>query len=271
MIDYAIDANWSDYVIEDIKHIGYSIVKNVITPADINEATERMYQVQERILHEVGKERLEKALEIGVLRLMMKYDPYFIKFLEVPAFHEIVDMTISETAIMHLQNGFINPPVKSKIENIFQYQFHRDFPRVLNGYLLSINIMVAISDFTNDNGATLVIPASHQKSAPLSDWYLKKNTISLECPSGSLIIFDSTLWHSAGRNITDEDRLGINHQFVRSYLKQQIDYVRALGKELIDQQMPRVQQLLGQYTRVVTSLDEYYRPEHERLYRKGQG
>jgi ectoine hydroxylase-related dioxygenase (phytanoyl-CoA dioxygenase family) len=33
----------------------------------------------------------------------------------------------------------------------------------------------------------------------------------------------------------------------------------------------RTQQLLGWYTRVVTSLDEYYRPSDERLYRSGQG
>jgi ectoine hydroxylase-related dioxygenase (phytanoyl-CoA dioxygenase family) len=36
-------------------------------------------------------------------------------------------------------------------------------------------------------------------------------------------------------------------------------------------QAPRTQQLLGWYTRVVTSLDEYYRSEGDRLYRKGQG
>jgi hypothetical protein len=29
--------------------------------------------------------------------------------------------------------------------------------------------------------------------------------------------------------------------------------------------------LLGWYTRVVTSLDEFYRPPEERLYRSGQG
>ena len=36
-------------------------------------------------------------------------------------------------------------------------------------------------------------------------------------------------------------------------------------------QRPRTQQLLGWYTRTPTSLDEYYRPPEERLYRSGQG
>jgi len=36
-------------------------------------------------------------------------------------------------------------------------------------------------------------------------------------------------------------------------------------------QKPRTQQLLGWYTRVPASLDDYYRPQEERLYRKHHG
>jgi ectoine hydroxylase-related dioxygenase (phytanoyl-CoA dioxygenase family) len=81
----------------------------------------------------------------------------------------------------------------------------------------------------------------------------------------------STLWQCAGRNTSGKDRLAINHQFTRSYLKQQIDYVRALGEGVVSALAPRTQQLLGYYTRVVMSLDEYYRTGDERLYRAGQG
>ena len=86
-----------------------------------------------------------------------------------------------------------------------------------------------------------------------------------------MIVFDSTLYHAAGQNRSGEDRLSINHQFTRSFFKQQIDYIRLLGDEAVETLHPRTQQLLGWYTRVVTSLDEYYRPPEERLYRGGQG
>ena len=75
-----------------------------------------------------------------------------------------------------------------------------------------------------------------------------------------MIVFDSTLMHAAGENVSGRDRLAINQQFTRSYVKQQVDYVRALGDEVVLAQKDRTQQLLGWYTRVVTSLDEYYRP-----------
>jgi ectoine hydroxylase-related dioxygenase (phytanoyl-CoA dioxygenase family) len=86
-----------------------------------------------------------------------------------------------------------------------------------------------------------------------------------------MIVFDSTLWHAAGANASGRDRLAINHQFTRSWIKQQIDYVRALGDAGVEAQPPRTQQLLGWYTRVVTSLDEFYQPAEQRLYRRGQG
>ena len=110
-------------------------------------------------------------------------------------------------------------------------------------------------------------------SAPgvLRQGFLEAGSVAVECPAGSMFIFDSTLWHASGRNQTDSDRLAINHMFTRSFFKQQIDYVRALGDDFILSQPPRTQQLLGWYTRVVTSADEYYRPTEERLYRAHQG
>jgi ectoine hydroxylase-related dioxygenase (phytanoyl-CoA dioxygenase family) len=84
-------------------------------------------------------------------------------------------------------------------------------------------------------------------------------------------VFDSTLWHASGRNTSGRDRLSINHQFTRSWIKPQIDYVRALGDGFVGSLPERSRQLLGWYTRVVTSLDEFYRPPEERLYRAGQG
>jgi len=231
-----------------------------------------MYRVQKAIWCDVGQERLIRAGELGVLRVMMKYDLHFLKFLELPEVLDVIDATVSNTAIMHLQNGFILPSFPAQqTPSVFQNGFHQDFPRVLNGYLASINIMFAIDEFSRDTGATLVVPATHQMMDPPDENYLNKNAVALECPAGSMIVFDSTLWHAAGVNTSGKDRLAINHQFTRSYIKQQIDYVRAIGDEVVLAQPPRTQQLLGWYTRVVTSLDEYYRSDGDRLYRKGQG
>lgn len=272
IVDPKRNSDWLQNVIEGLGSSGYAVVTNVLDESFIERARGGMYRVQQKILNEIGEARLKGAGELGVLRLMPKYDPFFLRFLETPELLSIIDRTISDTAILHTQNGFILPSFPAGQEpSIFQNSFHRDFPRVLNGYVTSVNAMFAIDDFSAENGATLVVPGTHQKMSPPDPSYLQAHSIPVVCEAGSMFVFDSTLWHAAGPNLSGKDRLAVNHQFTRSYIKQQIDYVRALGDQLILSLAPRTQQLLGWYTRVVTSLAEYYVPEHERIYRRGQG
>jgi ectoine hydroxylase-related dioxygenase (phytanoyl-CoA dioxygenase family) len=266
------DADWLPKALEATKYVGYAIVEGVVEPDLLERTREALYAVQQRIRDDIGEDRLERAGELGVLRLALAYDDVFLRYLELPEVLGIVDGLVSETAILHLQNGFVLPtkPV-SQNGRVFQQSFHRDFPRHLNGYLASINTFFAIDDFSAENGGTIIVPGTHQRAERPDDLYLEAAQQSVECPAGSMIVFDSTLWHAAGENRSGKDRLGLNQQFTRSFIKQQIDYVRALGDEYVESLPPRTQQLLGWYTRVVTSLDEYYRPADQRLYRSGQG
>lgn len=271
-VDSKKDLDWLELTLEAVRHTGFAVVTNVLDSLFIEKTLAAMSRVQEKLREDIGEERLKRAGELGVLRLMPKYDLFFLSFLEIPEVLAIIDRTISETAILHTQNGFILPSLsEGEIKPIFQNSFHQDFPRVFNGYVASINIMFALDEFSAENGATKVVPRTHQTASTPDQEYLKENAIALECRAGSMLVFDSTLWHAAGANTSGKDRFAINHQFTRSYIKQQIDYVRALGDAAVLAQKARTQQLLGWYTRVVTSLDEYYRPEDERLYRRGQG
>jgi ectoine hydroxylase-related dioxygenase (phytanoyl-CoA dioxygenase family) len=266
------DGDWLTTALEAIRLVGCVVVGGVLDVDVLARTRSAMYSAQEAIVREVGADRLERAGELGVLRLMMKFEPFLLTYLEIPHVLQVVDRTVSETAVLHLQNGFILPSFPAeRAPEVFQTSFHQDFPRVLNGFLASVNVFFAIDEFSAVNGATLVVPGTHQRVTPPDSGYLRRNALPVVCPAGSMLLFDSTLWHAAGINTSGQDRLAINHQFTRSYFKQQIDYVRALGDDILVTLPPRTQQLLGWYTRVVTSLDEYYQPEAARLYRRGQG
>jgi ectoine hydroxylase-related dioxygenase (phytanoyl-CoA dioxygenase family) len=266
------DQAWLEKALVSLRRSGAAVVEGVLDDGFLEETRAAMYRAQAGILSEISSSRLERAGELGVLRLMLKFDHHFYRFLELPEVLAVVDATLSPTAILHLQNGFILPSFpEGKAPEVFQNRFHQDFPRVLNGYMASLNVFFAIDAFTRQNGATLFVPGSHQRMQVPETADLEANAVAVECGPGSMVVFDSTLYHAAGANVSGKPRLAINHQFTRSYIKPQIDYVRALGDAAILGQPPRSQQLLGWYTRVVTSLDEYYRPTEERLYRKGQG
>jgi ectoine hydroxylase-related dioxygenase (phytanoyl-CoA dioxygenase family) len=265
------DPGWLGQTVESLRFLGYAIVEEVVPEDLLKRARDAMYKVQGRILADVGHDRLEGAGELGVLRLMLRYDPIFVEFLELPEVLAVIDATVSETAILHLQNGLVLPPANGDAPDVFQLRFHRDFPRVVNGYTASINTFFAIDEFTAENGGTILVPGTHQREPAPTEQFMANVQVPAECRAGSMIVFDSTLLHAAGVNRSSLDRIAINQQFTRSWIKQQINYVRALGDGFVVAQKPRTQQLLGWYTRTPTSLDEYYRPPEERLYRAGQG
>lgn len=266
------DPDWLPRVLRAVQRDGCAVVEGVLEAGLIERLVRALYAVRERIIDEIGLDRLRRAGELGVLRVLPKFDAMFLELIELPEVLSVVDSAVGPTSILHLQNGLLLPSLPpDATPSIFQNRFHMDFPRVLNGYLCSINLLFALSPFSFENGGTLVVPGTHQRQQRPGDAWLEQHAVPVECPAGSMLVFDSTLYHAAGRNVSGADRLGINQQFTRSYFKQQIDLVRALGDEVIRTRRPRTQQLLGWYTRVPTSLDEFYRPPDERLYRSGQG
>ena len=235
--------NWLQDLLAALRRDGIGIVESVLDPSFLESTRKSMYAARDAIVRDVGMQRLEAAGERGVLRLMMKYEPFFTRFLEFPELLAVVDATLKETAILHLQNGLLLDSAPDRTTpDIFQMRFHTDFPRYLNGYLASVNVFFAIDEFTEQNGATRVVPGSHQNTEGPSPEVLLKTSVPAVCPAGSMIVFDSTLFHAAGVNHSGRDRLAINHQFTRSYIKQQIDYVRALGDESVTRLPPRSQQ-----------------------------
>jgi ectoine hydroxylase-related dioxygenase (phytanoyl-CoA dioxygenase family) len=87
---------------------------------------------------------------------------------------------------------------------------------------------------------------------------------AVKCSGGPLVVFDSTLWHVAGPNRSDADRIPIDHQFT-PYIEQQFDYARALGDVLAQRQSDRVQRPIGWCGRVLTSLEGCYATSGQRL------
>lgn len=262
-----------DLLEEALSVEGYFVIEGVIDPALCRRLESAISTGLLGVRAAVGVDRLENARELGVVRIPMLFDDAFLEVLEHPVMLDVVDRTVGPTATLHLQNGFSLPPIADSgdTSDVFQLAFHPDFPRYLNGYLASVNVMLAVDAFTANNGGTLVVPGTHQRAERPSTEYLEARAVPVECPAGSLVVFDSTLWHAAGRNHSDRDRKAINHQFTRSWLKPQIDYVRALPAELSERLSERTRKLLGWDTRVVTALDEYYQPAERRLYKSGQG
>ena len=204
---------------------------------------------------------------------MLRDDSHFASLLELEEVLAVVDSCLSPTAILHLQNGLILPPrdpARDRSVGRFQRSFHRDFPRYLEGYVASVNTFLAIDEFTIENGATLLVPGSHQRAeAPDREEMEAGGTGPVPRRLDGRLRLDAL---ARRRAESLGPRSAGDQPAVHALVHQAADRLRPRARRG-DGDTPRAAhpQLLGWYTRVVTSLDEYYRSPEERLYRSGQG
>ncbi len=108
---------------------------------------------------------------------------------------------------------------------------------------LIANTLIALDDFTRENGATMVVPGSHKWTRAVE---LDAKVVYAEMPAGSLLIFDGALWHGGGGNTTrDRRRRSINLNFNLSWLRQQENQYIAIPRKVWLSLLVRLQRLLG--------------------------
>jgi hypothetical protein len=127
-----------------------------------------------------------------------------------------------------------------------QQQLHADQGYLPEPWLRSevVNIIYALDEFTDENGATRVVPGSHQiGSAPPSQ---DPPTEPILAPSGALICLDGRVWHGTGRNATHTHmRRAIFAYYCRPYIRQQENFSRSLHAPLLQALTPVQSRLLG--------------------------
>lgn len=83
---------------------------------------------------------------------------------------------------------------------------------------LSLNCLWAIDPFTAASGGTLVVPGSH--TSP-SEERPAQPPISVEMPAGSAVLYDASLFHGGGANVSGNRRAAVSAVYCRAWLRQQ--------------------------------------------------
>ena len=105
------------------------------------------------------------------------------------------------------------------------------------------NLMWALTDFTEANGATRLVPGSHLKDNPVYGGTYE--SIPAEMKRGSVLIWDGSLWHGGGANTTGQRRTGIAMNYCAGFIRQQENQQLGLKPELVKTFSPRLQELVG--------------------------
>jgi ectoine hydroxylase-related dioxygenase (phytanoyl-CoA dioxygenase family) len=148
---------------------------------------------------------------------------------------------------------------------------HVDSPRFIPGYATNIGIIFPLDDFTEENGATLYLKGSHDSAELPDDATFFSNACRACCSAGDMILFNARTVHAAGVNRTARPRHALTINFCRSYMRQRFDFPRLVPQAAIDRLGADGRRLIGMNVRMPTSLEEFYLPEDERLYKPNQG
>ncbi|MCU1462146.1 MAG: Phytanoyl-CoA dioxygenase [Acidimicrobiales bacterium] len=106
------------------------------------------------------------------------------------------------------------------------------------------NSMWALTDFTEANGATRIIPGTHTfDHSP--DYGQHYDSIAAEMPRGSVLIWHGSLWHGGGANHTGERRIGIAMNYCAGYIRQQENQQLGVPPSLVKTFPRRLQELVG--------------------------
>lgn len=225
--------------------------------------------LREELCKAIAEDTIEypHVFDTGMVHNLMIRGPELANILSNCAMEEFVAKVLGETYILYAYQSSSLPPG----EGNYGTRIHVDSPRFIADYCTNVGVIFPLDDFTEENGATYVLPGSHKQEAPDNLDRFDEHCVRVVCNKGDMIVFHGRTWHRAGNNQTDTARHAITLNMCRSYMRQRFDFARMLPGEFIAGQSEQAKRLIGMSVRVPSSLHEFYLPEHERLYKANQG
>ncbi len=139
---------------------------------------------------------------------------------------------------------------------------HRDdciYPVQLPGMEMLIGCVWALTDFTEQNGATQIVPGSHRHIS-MGENTDVSNVEQAIMPKGSVLFYLGSTMHGAGANRSDKARMGLINLYSLGWLRQETNQYMSVPLERARALDERMRRLLGYTThdRLGDRLGKYY-------------
>jgi ectoine hydroxylase-related dioxygenase (phytanoyl-CoA dioxygenase family) len=150
----------------------------------------------------------------------------------------------STTFHVHLTQAIAIGPGQAA-QPIHRDQWAFDFFSFPEGYDVQLNTIWALTDFTEANGATRVVPGSNRGDVDRLGSFEPDDTVPAEMSRGSVLVYSGSVHHGGGANTTADVRVGINLTYARSWLRQEENQYLAVPMEVAQTLDDDLLRLLG--------------------------
>jgi ectoine hydroxylase-related dioxygenase (phytanoyl-CoA dioxygenase family) len=225
--------------LERVARDGFTIVENAIAPDLLEAIDDALVRLERELDARPAMNGFEGHRTVRIYNLLKfgaPFDAIPVHAKVLPIIEGVLDegCLISSLSSIAIDPGETAQPIHADDQVIPLDKPHR--PIVCNS-------MWALTDFTEANGATRLVPGSHRKPNP--DYGGAYETIPAEMPRGSVLIWDGALWHGGGANRTDVRRTGVAMNYCAGFIRQQENQQLGLDPEQVKGFAPRLQELIG--------------------------
>ena len=227
-----------DLVAEDLRAVrrdGYVVLTGLLDRAQVDEVRAAVTP----LLHHQGRNAFEGWQTQRIYSVLAK-----TRSCDVVAAHPRVlalldALLLPNYLLSQLQVIGIGPGEAAQLEHYDDGVYPLPLPRPP----LGAATVVAIDDFTETNGATVVLPGSHgwDGRGPVEQDVRR----SVVMAAGSCVLFLGTTWHGGGANRSDRVRLAVTAQYCQPWLRPQEAFTLSTPPELVARLSPDLQRMLG--------------------------
>jgi ectoine hydroxylase-related dioxygenase (phytanoyl-CoA dioxygenase family) len=229
-----------DQHLERIARDGYTILERVLEPDLVDALAADLLRLEREHAVEPAKNAFEGTRTVRIYNLLV-YGPVYERIPVHPAVLPVVERVLDPGCLVSsLSSIGIDPGETAQ-------PIHADdqlIPLAKPHVATVCNTMWALTDFTEENGATRVIPGSHRRdhSPTFGQHY---DSVPAEMPKGSVLVWHGSLWHGGGANRSTARRVGIAMNYCAGWIRQQENQQLGIPREIARRFSPRLRELVG--------------------------
>lgn len=226
--------------VQRIEDVGYTIVEDAVDPGLIDALNETLLRL-ERDLGITPSHNEFEGLHTTRIYNLLAYGPEFEQIPLHPAILPICERVLDPGLLISSLSSIAIGPAETP------QMIHADdqvIPLPKPHPAIICNTMWALTDFTEENGATRIIPGSH-KEPESPDLFASYDSVAAIMSKGSVLVWHGSLWHGGGPNTTSSRRVGIAMNYCAGFIRQQENQQLGLPIDTVRGFAPRLQQLVG--------------------------
>jgi ectoine hydroxylase-related dioxygenase (phytanoyl-CoA dioxygenase family) len=219
---------------------GYTIVEDALEPDFVEALDADIQRLERELAIRPARNTFEGTQTLRVYNLLVHgalYERIPVHDNVLPVVERVLDAgcLVSSLSSIAILPGEVGQPIHADDQLIPIPKPH--VPLVCNS-------MWAITDFTEENGATRIIPGSHLRDHSPA-YGSTHDSIPAVMRRGSVMIYHGSLWHGGGANQSSARRTGIAMNYCAGYVRQQENQQLGIPREIARGFSPRLLELVG--------------------------